>query len=567
MTTRWRSTLIVPAVACWMAWALPTRCAFALSAAVDADRDGWLDGLETLLGSSSADAARTPESFAAQPTCLDGVDNDGDGQADLTDPGCTAPTANGDVFPGAGDDVFDSHLVLDGYQFATASLGTCTVDFDAHGPTVVRRSNPTEIGGGRREIRTEMLAMQLGGMATIAAGCGIPAGDYPITVYEDPARTTVGQVTDTNPDASKDFPADSFFDVFFVIDTPAGALPGGPPGGPVGQAVRVTNQVTQLPPYRTAKNPDCYKVAGQTHEHCPKAPPSHHKCYRAKFPRFARREVTLRDQFGDEQAMVLRPLYLCNPSTKGGEPLYDSTAHLACYALKPKKNKQSVVVRNQFQNGQVTTKRSSMLCLPANKNGEGDPLELDHYKCYTGKFPQNSRRDVNLMDQFKTEATNASKALHLCNPVSKNGEGIRNPLEHLVCYAIRPQKERRTVTVADQFGSGAVKIQRSELLCVPSSKTETGSSTTTTTLPKQGRAVILAQQTGGFETGTPVCLDRIGGQGCVAGPDACTSVHLHRPITIDGQGPYGDPNQPVCGHGEVVTGSPGCGPDTVPPCS
>lgn len=550
---------------------------------VDADGDGWLDQIETLLGSDPSDAAKTPESFAAPPTCLDGVDNDGDGPLDLADTGCSAPTATTDTFPAAGTDVFDSHLVLDDYALATTSFGTCNVFFDAHGPTVVSRSAPIDLGGGLREIQTEMLAMQLTGTATIAAGCTIPAGDYPVTVYEDPAKATAGTVTDTNADPARDFPADSFFDVFFVVDTPAGTLTGGPPGGPVGDSIRVTNTVTQLPPYHTARNPDCYQVAGLAHEHCPKAPPSHLKCYRAKFPNFQKRRVTLRDQFGEAQATVLKPLFLCNPSTKGAEPMWDDTGHLVCYAQKPRKDVQKVVVRNQFQNGDVTTKRANLLCLPTNKDGLGEPQELDHYQCYTGKFPKNSQRQVNLVDQFKTETTRATRALLLCNPVSKDGGVVRNPLEHLVCYHIAPQRERRTVTFANQFGQGEARVRSSAMLCVPSSKTErttttttippgtttttSSGSTTTTTLCQTnctGRAVVLGQTTGPLAAGTVVCLARVQG-GCVEPPDQCPTYHLHFPIVIDGQGPYNDLTPP-CGHGEVRGGEAGCGPDVVIPC-
>ena len=549
----------------------------ALSPALDADQDGFLDGLETLLGSDAADPAKTPESVGNPPACLDGRDNDGDGATDGADSGCVVPVASDQAFPPAGLDVFDSHMTLQAYPLATM-FGLCTVDFDAHGPTVVQRGAPVDLGGGLRRLDVEMLAMQLSGTATITAapGCSLPAGDVPVTVIESPSATTSGQVVDTNPDPALDFPADSFFDVFFEVDVGTMVLPGGPPGGPAGQPVRVSNTVGSIPPYHTAKSPNCYQVQGLAHEHCPKAPPDHYKCYTAKLPKLAKRTVTLRDQFGDADAVVIKPRFFCTPSTKGAEPLYDEASHLTCYALKPEKAKHKVVIHNQFGTAtSVTTKKRTMLCLPTEKNGEGDPLEVDHFDCYSGKFPKLEPRPVALVDQFKTEDTRASKPLFLCNPVSKDGGPIRNPLEHLVFYKLEPQKERRTVTFTNQFQSGSAEIRKSAMLGVPTGKFETETTTTTTqpgsttTLPA-GRAMIPVVALPGVPAG-PVCLADLvpDPDGCVEVPDQCPNVHVHRTISVrvgaSTVGPFFDEFVNPCGHGSVTT-QPGCPPDDFPAC-
>src|SRR5262245_54592416 len=79
----------------------------ALPDALDGDHDGVANVVETALGSDPGSAASTPESVASPPSCLNGADDDGDGQADLADPGCTVPPPEKSVFPGAGLDVFD----------------------------------------------------------------------------------------------------------------------------------------------------------------------------------------------------------------------------------------------------------------------------------------------------------------------------------------------------------------------------------------------------------------------------------------------------------------------------
>jgi hypothetical protein len=193
--------------------------------------------------------------------------------------------------------------------------------------------------------------------------------------------------------------------------------------------------------------------------------------------------VTLRDQFdttAGTSARVLKPLFLCNPTAKNGEPLYEPTGHLACYRLKPKKSERTVAIRNQFGQKSITIKKSTMLCLPTEKNTEGEPQQLDHFKCYTAKFPKTQPRTVTLVDQFGTRQEQVTKPVVFCNPVSKNGEPIHNPLTHLECYAIQPQAVKQTVTARNQFGEQTVKTKKTALLCLPSGKTETVSSTTTT---------------------------------------------------------------------------------------
>jgi hypothetical protein len=201
---------------------------------------------------------------------------------------------------------------------------------------------------------------------------------------------------------------------------------------------------------------------------------------------------------------------------------------------------------------------------------------VDHFACYSGKFPKIEPRPVALVDQFKTEENKASKPLALCNPVSKNGEPIRNPLEHLVCYKLKPVPESRTVTFANQFQSGEARVKKSAALCVPTGKFDESATTTTTTTPDgttttttlAGRAFISVQPIGQLPPESTICLADVQG-GCIANPDACANLHLHGVVSVfDGAtlvGPLQDPNPPACGHGVITTAS-GCGPDQVAPC-
>jgi len=97
----------------------------------DADNDGFDDETENLLGSDPNDAGSTPEHSLFAETCSDGVDNDGDGFADIFDPGC-APDQDGDLVP---DDADNCPAVFNGDQADTDGdgVGDACVDTDGDG--------------------------------------------------------------------------------------------------------------------------------------------------------------------------------------------------------------------------------------------------------------------------------------------------------------------------------------------------------------------------------------------------------------------------------------------------
>jgi hypothetical protein len=452
-----------------LALAFAPRPGSALSPTLDADQDGHVGGIEGALGSLDNDPASTPESVAVPPSCLDGGDNDGDGQTDLDDPGCNPPPPEDTTFPAAGDDVFESTMNLDQYPFDFGGGTICPVTLQAKGPTVVRREAP--VAGPPRSIPVEIIAMQLSGTATVGAGAGCPAGSVDVTVVESQGTPSTGMVTSQG--GASDFPADSFFDVFFDVDTPLGVLPGGPPNGPAGDPVRVENTIATLPPYQGGQNPLCYEVPGLSHEHCPVAPPDHYLCYTAKFePKFEKRDALLQDQF-DAIAVprqVTKPKLFCNPASKNGEPLFEPSGHLKCYQLRSQKTDNVALVRNQFGTKTVEVRKSDLLCLASEKNQEGPPATLDDFKCYKGKFPKLAKRSVALVDQFGTIQTDVLKSERFCNPVARDGTPIQHPLRHLECFKIKPQKVVQTVSVVNDFGTETVTTKKAVSLCVPSSK-------------------------------------------------------------------------------------------------
>lgn len=95
---------------------------------------------------------------------------------------------------------------------------------------------------------------------------------------------------------------------------------------------------------------------------------------------------------------------------------------------------------------------------------------LDHFRCYEAEGnPVNVT--VNLEDQFGEEPNvMVGQPKLFCNPVDKNSEGIRNPTVHLTCYEIEDVGEELDVSIKNQFGEQSLKVEKPELLCVPSEK-------------------------------------------------------------------------------------------------
>ena len=467
------------------------RFAASLPASMDSDRDGWMDGIEAALGSDPASASSTPESLAVPESCMNAADDDLDGATDEQDAGCKPPDIERRTFPSAGIDAFDSTMELDAYDLSTP-FGVCPLDFSGAGPVVIDRGDPVDLGGGVREVAVEMVAMQLDGTGTLAPGSPCNPGtspmSFPVVIVEDPAEASTGAMTDTNAHPAKDFPADSFFDVFFLVDTPLGLLPGGPPGGPAGAPVTVANTIRSVPPYHSPGdpklNPNCYVVAGLPHEHCPKPPLDHFKCYRGRFPAFSRR-ARLEDQFGRQVFDVLKPNRFCNPVSKNRQGIFDDGAHLKRYRIAalegaPPFDPIDVLIQNQFGLQALTVVKPIGLFVPSRKGKEAQPAALDHFECYKIQGDPIGWR-VRLEDQFDVEDGRRERARvlqprTLCNPVEKTVEGVTTPIGdptmHLVCYAIETRRvSSRRIIVRNQFGKEKVLVRQPVELCAPSLKT------------------------------------------------------------------------------------------------
>ena len=119
-----------------------------------------------------------------------------------------------------------------------------------------------------------------------------------------------------------------------------------------------------------------------------------------------------------------------------------------------------------------------LLAVPA--NAEKDPFggKFENYQCYRvikEDFKFGKERRVDVKDQFGKYRQFAANPVMVCNPVSINGEPIKEPEVHLTCFRTDPAQNQhlkeQNVYVQNRFGEGEVLLEKvSQLLCVTSTK-------------------------------------------------------------------------------------------------
>jgi hypothetical protein len=217
-------------------------------------------------------------------------------------------------------------------------------------------------------------------------------------------------------------------------------------------------------------------------------------CYKVKAPPVAPMTVSLADQFETGTATVKKLRHLCTPGDKNAEGVFDTTTHLVSYQIKPDVRhvrRTNILVENQIGSLRLDTTKTDLLLVPSNKNLTADPpapnislINVDHYKCYKVKVTPGTPRlakgiTVSVEDQFNNPAKvfTLKKPKHLCNPVDKNGEGIKNPDAHLLCYGVKgvsgqPKHVRQSgVHINNQIGVSIFGTTKEAELCIPSIKT------------------------------------------------------------------------------------------------
>jgi hypothetical protein len=183
----------------------------------------------------------------------------------------------------------------------------------------------------------------------------------------------------------------------------------------------------------------------------------------------------------------------CNPVQKSVpthvSKITNPNAHLLCWRITaPAQPTHVVRVTNQFGQAVLQTGQPTQVCLPSWKSLTGPPRKptpappgLSHFTCYpvsyvpgagTFKVPP----AVQLKDQFSQAqvTVKVGNPVKLCLPSLKivNGQTFppTNTVTHLLCFTVGPTPTKNPVYDQNQFGTGKIQIQRTQLLCLPSTK-------------------------------------------------------------------------------------------------
>jgi hypothetical protein len=138
---------------------------------------------------------------------------------------------------------------------------------------------------------------------------------------------------------------------------------------------------------------------------------------------------------------------------------------------------KGVVVENQFGSLTVDLTRPDRLFVPSAKSLTATPplpasFLVDHFKCYRVRGARFRRSGVSVETQFGPMTVDVKRPLRLCAPVDKNGEGVNDPANHLMCYQVRKgTRGPKQVFVTNQFGADSYPVLGPRELCVPSRKT------------------------------------------------------------------------------------------------
>lgn len=199
--------------------------------------------------------------------------------------------------------------------------------------------------------------------------------------------------------------------------------------------------------------------------------------------------VTLVDAFGAGDFEIRRVADVQVPVDRDGHGIVDPRTNLMRYRIRPDRGsvghvrRIGVEVHDFLGVHFFNTRRPEYLLVPASLDETGflpapdaDQHEVDHHLCYSvaptaGSAPL-LRAEVEASDRFQTRRLRVVRARHLCLPVDKNGEGVRNPARLLTCYRIRrldrgAQHVSRRIYVTDQLGSLRRRTVVENQLCVP----------------------------------------------------------------------------------------------------
>jgi len=157
----------------------------------------------------------------------------------------------------------------------------------------------------------------------------------------------------------------------------------------------------------------------------------------------------------------------------------DPADHFQCYEIKPASQAPTFLSsESQFGPLDLTLRFPHRLCAPANKNNEGIQDPVQHLVGYAVRnattFVRRQRQTI--VNQLGSIVLDVVRPDLLLVPTGKNGVPLPpDTIDHFQCYKVKrsrgmPKFVPQTVTVGDQFENITVLLKKPQLLCAPTNK-------------------------------------------------------------------------------------------------
>ncbi|MEO6028041.1 MAG: hypothetical protein ABIR79_14345 [Candidatus Binatia bacterium] len=247
-----------------------------------------------------------------------------------------------------------------------------------------------------------------------------------------------------------------------------------------------TVTLTSTPTRTITPTPTLTATPTPTATATPSLPPvNHFQCYETHHSPTRIVGLPLDDQFGPGIVEVKKAKRICAPADKNDEDptAPDDADHLTVYTIKQTSprfiRRKAQVVVNQFGTQTMDVVKPDRMLVPTVKSLNGTPVlppafGVDHFKCYRVAYAKLRAFGLKIHDQFGTITIDIKKPTHLCVPADKNGEGIPDFTQYLMCYRMRiaprfpPAQLPATIFTRNQFGADSYRVFGPRELCVPS---------------------------------------------------------------------------------------------------
>ena len=275
-----------------------------------------------------------------------------------------------------------------------------------------------------------------------------------------------------------------------------------PPAFPIAEAERIQNLYAAahfrrhllgetfydrylVPAYAAGSEPDVEFYGGI------KATVDPFVCYKSKTTPgttpVALANVELSDAFAPGTYEPKKLKTLCTPGDEAGGEIDDPNTHLKAYQIKGLKHApiRSIAVTDRFGSLTLDAKKIDQLLGPA-LTELGMPAvppvgALDSFACYKIKTSSKTPRfakgvQATVSDRFEDRTYDLKKPERLCVAVDRNGGGLLNPADAMICYKAKRAKDqpkhtavKALIHTADDFGSDQIDTQTEASFCVPAS--------------------------------------------------------------------------------------------------